>query len=43
VSDCNSLESLMTSLTNEVATLKTKVANLEADKNTYATKNKLVL
>lgn len=31
----------MTSLTNEVAALKTKVANLEADKNTYATKQEL--
>jgi hypothetical protein len=31
----------MTTLTNEVATLKVKVANLEADKNTYATKQEL--
>ena len=41
MADCNSLESLMTSLTNEVSSLKTKVANLEADRNNYATKNEL--
>ncbi len=31
----------MTSLTNEVSSLKTKVANLEADRNNYATKSEL--
>jgi prefoldin subunit 5 len=41
MADCGSLESLMTSLTNEVATLKTKVANLESEKNQYATKAQL--
>ena len=41
MADCNSLESLMTALTNEVSSLKTKVANLEADRNNYATKNEL--
>ena len=41
MADCNSLETLMTTLTNEVATLKTKVANLERKQSQYATKPEL--
>ena len=41
MADCNSLESLLTSLTNEVASLKTKVANLESRQSEYATKSEL--
>ena len=41
MSDCNSLTALMTSLANEVAALKTKVATLESKQNNYATKSEL--
>jgi hypothetical protein len=42
MSDCNSLETLLTSLTNEVAALKARVARLEGRGNIYATKTELI-
>jgi hypothetical protein len=42
MTDCASLETLLTSLTNEVAALKARVARLEGRGDIYATKTELV-
>ena len=41
MADCNSLESLLTSLTNELAIQKIKIANLESKQSQFATKSDL--
>jgi uncharacterized coiled-coil protein SlyX len=41
MADCNSLETLLTTTANELASLKTRLANLESKGSQYATKSEL--